>query len=161
VTWDGHREIESDLMAISVGQVCGVQSGLPDVAARPVRRVFEGRHDQVASARDFVRHRLGAVPVVDEAVLLVSELCTNALLHTASGEGGTFEVTIYLGPRSVRVEVRDDGSGQAPVARAAEALSEDGRGLSLVELIAERWGYDSDNQQGRSVYFELRWKEAG
>src|SRR5260370_42014740 len=41
--------------------------------------VFTGRDDQVALARDFVRHALGPVPVVDEAVLLVSELCTNAL----------------------------------------------------------------------------------
>jgi anti-sigma regulatory factor (Ser/Thr protein kinase) len=146
-------------MVICVGQIDGAESGLPDTMVRPVRRVFAGRHDQVARARDFVGRRLGAVPLVDEADLLVSELCTNAVLHTASGNGGTFEVVIYLGLRSVRVEVRDDGSSQAPVARAAEALSDDGRGLGLVELIAERWGYDGD-QQGRSVFFELRWKEA-
>ncbi len=70
-----------------------------------MRRAFRGQRDQVAHARKFVRAALGSVPVVDEAVLLVSELCTNALLHTASGRGGTFEVAVYLGTLSARIEV--------------------------------------------------------
>jgi hypothetical protein len=55
---------------------------------RPVRRVFPGRQDQVACAREFIRRKLGPCPVLDEAVLLTSELCANALQHTASGNGG-------------------------------------------------------------------------
>ena len=67
-------------------------------AVRPgaMTRVFLGHHSQVACARAFVRAAVGPVSVVDEAVLLVSELCTNALLHTASGDGGMFEVAVYL-----------------------------------------------------------------
>jgi len=118
--------------------------------------VFTGREDQIALARDFVRQALGPVPVLDEAVLQVSELCTNALQHTASGRGGTFEVVILPGPCSVRVEVRDDGSDQAPAVHPADVLSEAGRGLGLVALVADKWGH-SGGRHGRSVFFELSW----
>ncbi len=122
-----------------------------------VRRTFPGSPDQIARVRGFVRLLLGPVPVLDEAVLLVSELTTNAVLYTASGGGGMFEVVVHRGPSSVRVEVRDDGSSGAPTAQAADVLSEAGRGLSLVELVADRWG-QSGGQGGRSVFFELSWK---
>ena len=66
---------------------------------RPIRRVFPGQEDQVRCARDFVRRIIGPdCPMLDEAVLLTSELCTNALQHTGSGAGGTFEVTVLRGP---------------------------------------------------------------
>ena len=120
-------------------------------------RRFPGRHDQVFRARQFVTEALGQVPVLDEVVLLVSELCTNALLHTASGEGGTFEVPVLPGPSCVRVEVRDDGSDQIPAAVPPDTSAEDGRGLSLVDLLADRWGHLGD-QRGRFIFFELAWK---
>jgi anti-sigma regulatory factor (Ser/Thr protein kinase) len=131
-------------------------------AGRPeaVTQVFPGRHDQVARARTFVRAVLGPVPVLDDAVLLVSELCANALLHTASGHGGTFEVAIYPRSFSVRVEVRDGGAAQPPeVRQPADTCAEDGRGLGLVELLADRWGHSGD-PDGRSVFFELHWTQA-
>jgi len=130
-------------------------------AVRPeaMTRVFAGRHNQVACARAFVRMALGPVSVVDEAVLLVSELCTNALLHTASGYDGTFEVAVYLRSFSVRIEVRDGGAAQAPsVSQPVGTFAEYGRGLDLVELLSDRWGYSGDSN-GRSVFFELRWKQ--
>jgi serine/threonine-protein kinase RsbW len=127
--------------------------GAPDRSAR----VFAGRSDQVALARDFVRHALGHVPVLDEVVLLVSELCTNALQHTASGHGGTFEVVVLRGLCSVLVEVRDDGSVQIPAVHPADVLSEAGRGLSLLGL-ADEWGHRGGHQ-GRSVFFRLSWAE--
>lgn len=131
----------------------------PAVQPEAATRVFPGDHDQVARAREFVGAALGPVPVVDEAVLLVSELCTNALLHTASGDGGTFEVAVYSSSLSVHVEVRDGGATQRPVVgQPADTLAEDGRGLGLVELLADRWGHNGD-QDGRSVFFELHWKE--
>jgi anti-sigma regulatory factor (Ser/Thr protein kinase) len=125
-----------------------------------VARVFAGLPDQVAVARDFVRRVLGPVPIVDEAVLLVSELCTNALQHTASGREGSFVVVVLPGSDSVRVEVRDEGSGPAPVPHPIDVLAEDGRGLGLVGLIADDWGYSGDCQ-GRSVFFELTWQSPG
>ena len=129
------------------------------VGPEAMTRVFPGRHDQVAYARAFVQATPGPVSVVDEAVLLVSELCTNALLHTASGYDGTFEVAVYLGSLSVRIEVRDGGAAQAPsVRQPVGTFAEYGRGLDLVELLSDRWGYSGDSN-GRSVFFELRWKQ--
>jgi anti-sigma regulatory factor (Ser/Thr protein kinase) len=128
---------------------------------RPVRRVFSGRSDQVACAREFIRRKLGPCPVLDEAVLLTSELCANALQHTASGNGGSFEVTVFRGDHSLRIEVRDDGATTIPTVRNADDLDdleESGRGLELVALIASRWGQCGD-EYGRSVFFELRWSQ--
>jgi anti-sigma regulatory factor (Ser/Thr protein kinase) len=122
----------------------------------PIRRTFPGRHDQVACARDFVRRMAGCCPVLDDAVLLTSELCTNALQHTASANGGSFEVTVYHGHDSLRVEVRDDGAKAEPVIQAIENMQENGRGLEIVALIAHRWGQRGD-EYGRTVFFELRW----
>jgi anti-sigma regulatory factor (Ser/Thr protein kinase) len=119
-------------------------------------RAFPGRQDQVAQVRAFVRLVLGPVPVLDEVVLLVSELSTNAIMHTASGDGGTFGVTIRRFVSSVHVEVRDSGSGRVPVALPQDTMSEEGRGLGLVDLVADSWGH-SGNASGRSVYFELCW----
>ena len=103
-----------------------------------------------------------ACPVLDEAVLLTSELCANALQHTASGNGGTFEVTIFHTDRSLRIEVRDNGAKTVPVVRTLEDLdnpAESGRGLELVTLIADRWG-QCGNEYGRSIFFELRWDQS-
>jgi len=123
---------------------------------QPVRRRFAGRHDQVACARAFVRDILVGCPQLDEAVLLCSELCTNAVQHSHSGNGGTFEVTIYHRPGSLRIEVRDDGSLCAPAPRSFDSCSEDGRGLEIVAYLAHRWGQRGD-EYGRCVYFELLW----
>jgi anti-sigma regulatory factor (Ser/Thr protein kinase) len=125
----------------------------------PLRHDFPGKHDQVACAREFIRDATTGCPVQDEAILLTSELCTNALQHTASGNGGTFEVTIQLRPGSMRVEVRDDGSPSTPALQSVSDLAEDGRGLEIVALLAHRWGQTGD-EYGRSVYFELRWDPA-
>jgi len=123
----------------------------------PARRVFPGRPDQVARARTFLKTHCGPCPVLDEAVLLTSELCTNAVRHSASGDGGSFEVAIHRGPNSLRVEVHDDGANGIPVARDFEELAENGRGLEIVALVATGWGQRSD-EHGRSVFFELRWR---
>jgi anti-sigma regulatory factor (Ser/Thr protein kinase)/DNA-binding XRE family transcriptional regulator len=123
----------------------------------PARRVFPGQPDQVARARTFLKTHCGPCPVLDDAVLLTSELCTNAVRHSASGDDGSFEVVIHRGPNSLRVEVLDDGAASTPAARDFEELAENGRGLEIVALIAARWGQRSD-EYGRSVFFELRWR---
>jgi len=127
---------------------------------RPLRRIFPGRQNQVACARDFVRRAVGpGCPVLDEAILLTSELCTNAQQHTASGAGGSFEVTVFRRDDSLRVEVRDEGASSVPAVRSLTELSENGRGLEVVHLIADRWGQSGD-RFGRIVFFELRWRPA-
>ena len=108
--------------ACDVPGVRGYREGVRGVsavlAARPKRRVFAGSRDQVRQARDFVARVLGGCPAKDDAVLLASELATNAITHTASGDGGRFTVTVYQAGTWVRVEVHDAGSATTPAARS-------------------------------------------
>jgi anti-sigma regulatory factor (Ser/Thr protein kinase) len=129
---------------------------LPGGYAVTVKRAFPGTPDQIARVREFVRLALGPVPVVDEAVLLASELATNAVIHTASGQGGAFGVAVSRYPSAVRIEVHDAGSCQVPAPRPQDDLADEGRGLDLVNLVAVRWGHSGD-RDGRSVFFELCW----
>lgn len=124
---------------------------------RPRRKIIPGTCDQVRQARLFVRRTLDDCPVAEDAELLVSELATNAIAHTASGRGGKFLVTVYRDRMRVRVEVMDSGSDQAPVPRPREDGTETGYGLGLVEAIAARWGHRGGPRK-RVVWFELEWQ---
>lgn len=126
------------------------------VMTRPRNRVFPGRPEQVAHARQFVAQTLNGCPVIDEAVLCVSELVTNALAHSASGSDGEFEIVVCRGQASALIAVYDDGSVTPPTARGLDATSEDGRGLGVVALTASRWGHFG-GQSSRAVWFELCW----
>jgi serine/threonine-protein kinase RsbW len=125
------------------------------LTARPLQRTFPGRADQIARAREFTKRVLGPCAMIDEAVLLVSELATNALEHTSTGDGGQFRVTICRNGISLLIGVSDNGSAKIPESGPLDAESETGRGLGLVELIAERWGYCGD-RHGLTVWFELQ-----
>ena len=83
------------------------------LTARPMQRAFPGRADQIARAREFTKRVLGPCRVTDEAVLLVSELASNALEHTSTRDGGQFRVTICRTTRrngSERGRVRTEPS---------------------------------------------------
>ena len=88
--------------------------GLPVLNAaytvRPRRRVFPGRPDQVRHARRFVERALDGCPVTDTAVLLTSELASNAVQHTATRDGGSFEVIACRALAAAAVAVIDDGA---------------------------------------------------
>ncbi|MFC4061857.1 ATP-binding protein [Planomonospora corallina] len=130
--------------------------------ARPgtllMRRRFAGLPEQVGQARRFVALAVGDRAAADQAVLMTSELATNAVQHTRSGAGGFFEVSVYLAGPFLRVEVADGGGpAGTPSARALDPLAEQlpgGRGLAIVELCATRWGQSGDDS-GRVVWFEL------
>ena len=129
------------------------------------RECFTGHPEQVARARHFVAAALAGCPAAADAELLASELATNAVQHSATGHGGTFIVAISHAPGRVRVTVTDGGSATFPaVAVAAEELVTSGRGLLLVDCLAERWGYAGGPDQpgesrvpaaGGAVWFEL------
>jgi anti-sigma regulatory factor (Ser/Thr protein kinase) len=127
----------------------------------PRRRTFPGRADQVAAARKFVTRMLDGCPAADTAVLLTSELVTNALVHTATASGGTFDVLVWRGRFAACVAVLDDGSDSAPTRRERDPLdrAESGYGLCLVDQLADRWGHHS-YPDGTVVWFLLRWSRA-
>ena len=142
--------------------------GHPDILPR-FRRSFAGQPEQVAQARHFVQEVLAGCPAVADVVLLTSELATNAVQHSATGRGGAFVVAISHAPGRVRVTVADGGSATHPaVAPAGCELTCSGRGLLLVDAIAERWGYAGQSghrtaggagagprEPGGAVWFEL------
>jgi anti-sigma regulatory factor (Ser/Thr protein kinase) len=98
-----------------------------------------GRPASVRKARVFTGDALadGGVEasVIEVAVLLVSELVTNAVVHA----GGTVWVTVHADARWVRIEVQDQGRGR-PVLRPARQNQTEGRGLGLVDKLATNWG---------------------
>jgi anti-sigma regulatory factor (Ser/Thr protein kinase) len=120
-------------------------------------RVFPGHPDQVAAARHFVDRALASCPAAPDVMLLTSELATNAVQHSATGQGGTFAVAISHGPGRVRITVTDDGSAGHPVLTAgAEELATTGRGLILVDFLAARWGHVAKaGLAPATVWFEI------
>ncbi|MBG0829804.1 ATP-binding protein [Planomonospora sp. ID67723] len=114
-----------------------------------------GSPDQVGRARRLVSATLGrGHPLYDDCVLLTSELATNAVIHSRSGEGGAFILTISCSPARVRVCVQDEGSAEAPCLCRASAEGTGGRGLPLLEALAHRWGLVREAGMN-TVWFEL------
>jgi anti-sigma regulatory factor (Ser/Thr protein kinase) len=92
----------------------------------------------------------GADQFADDAVLLLSELVTNAVLHA----GTTIDVAIRLDGDLLRVEV-GDGSPTLPRVRHFSMLSGTGRGLALVAGTAKQWDIERLPTGGKRVWFEL------
>ena len=84
------------------------------------------------------------------AMLLTSELVTNAIRHEA---GGAVMLTITCICDQLRVDVHDT-SRRAPVPVEAAADAETGRGLMLVATLSTDWGYHRTST-GKAVYFTL------
>ena len=119
------------------------------------RREFSGDADQVAAARRFAASAIhSAGSARDVTRLLVSEAATNAVLHSASGEGGSFAVEYLVSDDLVRVEVHDGGGPTGPRRRVHHLESMTGRGLDLFDSLSDRWGVDG-GPQSWTVWFEL------
>ena len=124
----------------------GTDAGPPATAA--CTRSFPGLPESVGAARSWVAGFLPGSPAADDAVLMTSELVTNAVVHSASGlPGGTFTVSVRAGDGSVRVDVTDQG--EAP--RRPPAPAGLGRGLFIVSQLADVFGAD-----GADRWFFLR-----
>ncbi|POX37310.1 hypothetical protein C3486_29120 [Streptomyces sp. Ru73] len=115
------------------------------------RRLRHADLTAVADVRKDLRQLLlhwGETGRSDIAELLISELVTNALVHTDRGAVVTVTVTDRL-----RVEVRDFVS-RRPRPRRPTADGTSGRGLMLVRSLADAWGIRMHGV-GKSVWFEL------
>ena len=116
-------------------------------------RHFPPEPASVTQARRFVVHALDAFSddVIDNAELLVSELATNALRHTGSG----FTVAIITTTQeNVRIEVTDPGEGM-PEKRHPAQMEPTGRGLHIVEALADHWEVTPASPTGKTVAFVL------
>lgn len=115
-----------------------------------------GRPEHVRDARHFVARLIGAGHLhADAALLLTSELVTNAVLHSKSGlPGGTVELLVAAKMTGLLISVSDDGSDTDAPKSENVAGGETGNGLVLVETLADDWGYAS-LPESTVVWFQL------
>ncbi len=121
-------------------------------ADKEVEAWFPGSPSSVGEARRFVRETCAdelGTDLVEDAVLLASELVTNAVIHAKSKA----RVRLSQSEGRLRVAVTDQGGG-APQLGCAEATDEAGRGLTMVSQLAASWGV-TVGAVGKTVWFTL------
>jgi anti-sigma regulatory factor (Ser/Thr protein kinase) len=135
---------------------------IPGVGGRRAELVLESDARSAGLARHFLRDRLVEWEVdpdtVDSAQLCLSELVTNAIMHA----GTTSELMVHLEGAVLTVMVRDIGATARPGVPATylpvpaddDPLRVFGRGLTLVDAIADRWGSEQD-AYGTTAWFAL------
>ncbi|MFF5479030.1 ATP-binding protein [Streptomyces sp. NPDC012935] len=115
---------------------------------------------EVGRARRWARSRLAGSgieadePLAETLILLVSELVTNAVVHT--GCPAVLRLSLPGAAQdcaTVRLEVADR-SDRAPVPRCVDGDATGGRGLALVDGLADRWGWSSEGA-GKRIWCEL------
>lgn len=118
------------------------------------------RHPRsVGRARDLLREQAGSWRLPPEpteiAVLLLSELATNAVRHAATPAGREMGVRLTADEKRLRVEVSD--ASEHPLRPAqASACDETGRGLSIVAALADHWGaHPRPCGIGKTVWFDI------
>lgn len=129
---------------------------VPQADADELREVFDlpARGTSAAEARRrtlawLMRHFIGQAPT-EAAVLIISELVTNAVVHSGSS---AISCTLRLGGGLLYIEVTDQGSGTRELA-VQEAAADDvsGRGLLLVSALSKAWGVTSGVPSGLTVW---------
>jgi anti-sigma regulatory factor (Ser/Thr protein kinase) len=121
-------------------------------------RFYRRERQSVPAAREFARRALADWGVGERAydiLLCVSELTTNALVHGVPPGRGFLLRLLPCGDGAVRVEVHDSGGGVPAIGREADrAVSEGGRGLLLVEALADAWDV-GERDPGKVVWCEF------
>ena len=120
-----------------------------------------GRHEafppsllSVREARRFVRTSVSTylpVPDLETVELLTSEVVTNAVVH--AGSSPVVEVAADGG--TVRVSVEDHDPAW-PMPRAVPEDATSGRGMGLVDTMADAWGVEQAAPRGKRIWFEVR-----
>jgi DNA-binding NarL/FixJ family response regulator len=114
---------------------------------------LEQSRSSPARAREFVTdtlRRWNCDVVIEDALLVVSELVTNAVTHAAS----SCRLLLRLAPGVLRIEVTDNGEG-SPEPQSLDLHRASGRGLMIVSAMSAAWGIDPVPDEGKSVWAEL------
>jgi len=116
-------------------------------------RVFPAIPAQVREARQFLSAILDGLPTADDAILCLSELAANAVIHSRSREPeGHFRVRVQLHGSHLRVEVSDQGG---PWAQSSFSDERNGRGLLIVDQLTRAWGRTGNDRAGWTIWFEM------
>lgn len=117
-----------------------------------------GTPESARAARDLVRRALGDHhPSADDAQVLVSELVSNAIAHSRSGQPGgmlTVAVEASTDSQDVLIRVSDAGAVGRPTLRRPRRDSERGRGLRVIAALAADWGTETSGS-GRSTWCRI------
>ncbi|MGY0492555.1 ATP-binding protein [Streptomyces sp. WG-D5] len=116
---------------------------------------------EVGRARRWARSRLagsgigGDESLAETLILIVSELVTNAVVHTGHPAVLRMALPVVQAayPGTVRVEVADT-SERPPTPRHADGEETNGRGLELVDGLADRWGWRREGA-GKAIWCEI------
>ncbi|WP_406499582.1 SpoIIE family protein phosphatase [Streptomyces sp. NBC_00846] len=133
----------------------------PQPGGRLQQHVAQGDPEALSSARHMIRAAVrawGAKTRADEVELAADELITNALMHTDGGAIVTIRVLTGT-ERRLRVDV-EDRSSALPRRRDAGETGVSGRGLMLVDRLADLWGVESRGV-GKCVWSEFVIPEDG
>ncbi|WP_425470539.1 ATP-binding protein [Streptomyces reniochalinae] len=118
--------------------------------------ICPGLPEEVGRVRRWTRDVLHDSPHADDAALIVSELGSNALIHSASGSpNGSFHVSLHRTPGTVVLAVTDTGGGETkPHVATPNEDETHGRGLGLIAALANRVRVSGDDY-GRTVTVEI------
>ena len=97
--------------------------------------------------------RRAAPEVVEDVLLLVTELVTNSYRHAGVAQNGWIGLQIIARRDLVRVEVRDQGPGFRVARRTVGADIGGGWGLHLIDHLTDRWGVAHNGHT--CVWFEI------
>ena len=121
------------------GMALPIDARSPATARKLLLSALDGRED----------------PAVDDAVLMTSELVTNAVRHTRT----VLLVVVTIENYTLHVDVTDDDPTlPAPLHRGHDATN--GRGLRIVDALATRWGV-TPTTDGKTVWFEIQLPQQG
>lgn len=141
--------------ALQLGRELDALAGLVEAVEAVLEQSTRLAADPASArvARRFLLDALAgaATPDLEDiVVLLASELVTNAVVHADS----EVDVRVRLTPTAVRVEVTDT-SDAVPLPGPVDETATSGRGLALVEALAETWGVDVLPAGGKTIWFEV------
>jgi anti-sigma regulatory factor (Ser/Thr protein kinase) len=126
-------------------------------------RGFTRTLEAAGEARGFLREVLSSrVPpnLLDDVILMTSELAINGVRHVPAAEGEWLEVLVEYGDDVLKVSVRDPGTDFASKEDISSSGEIGGWGLSLVSGLSSRWGVAPESG-GTAVWFEVARPAAG
>jgi len=94
-------------------------------------------------------------PLIDRAVLGVTELLTNVHRHAQPDKTCTVEIELLLDRLTVSVHDHDPRLPVVADIKDTEPLATCGRGLAMVAAVSESWGVRPDGESGKAVWFTL------